>query len=45
MKHEEVAEVLAEPISQELLSSSIPTRLAYVGVDGATNPGSMDVAV
>jgi pyridoxamine 5'-phosphate oxidase-like protein len=35
MKHEEVAEVLGQPISQELLSSSIPTRLAYAGVDGA----------
>ena len=34
MKRDEVAEVLAEPISQELLSSSIPARLAYVGVDG-----------
>ena len=35
MKQEEVADVLARPISQELLSSSIPTRLAYLGVDGA----------
>ena len=35
MKHEEIAEVLAKPISQELLGSSIPARLAYVGVDGA----------
>jgi len=34
MKHEDVAEVLAKPISQELLGSSIPARLAYVGVDG-----------
>ncbi len=34
MTHDEIAEVLAEPISQELLSSSIPARLAYVGVDG-----------
>ena len=33
MKHEEIAEVLAKPISQELLGSSIPARLAYVGVD------------
>jgi hypothetical protein len=31
----DVAEVLAKPISQELLGSSIPARLAYVGVDGA----------
>lgn len=29
-----VAEVLAKPIAQELLGSSIPARLAYVGVDG-----------
>jgi nitroimidazol reductase NimA-like FMN-containing flavoprotein (pyridoxamine 5'-phosphate oxidase superfamily) len=30
----DVAEVLSEPISQELLGSSIPARLAYTGVDG-----------
>ena len=36
MKHEEIAEVLAKPISQELLGSSIPARLAYVGIDGAS---------
>ena len=30
----DVAEVLAKPISRELLGSSIPARLAYVGVDG-----------
>ncbi|WP_214402304.1 pyridoxamine 5'-phosphate oxidase family protein [Pseudonocardia lacus] len=35
MDHHEVAEVLDKPISQELLGSSIPARLAYVGVDGA----------
>ena len=35
MNREDVAEVLAKPISQELLGSSIPARLAYVGVDGA----------
>ena len=34
MKREDVAEVLAKPISQELLGSSIPARLAYVGMDG-----------
>ena len=34
MTHEEIAEVLAKPISRELLGSSIPARLAYVGVDG-----------
>ena len=33
MNREDVAEVLAKPISQELLGSSIPARLAYVGVD------------
>ena len=27
MEHEEIAEVLAKPISQELLGSSIPARL------------------
>jgi hypothetical protein len=35
MNRHDVAEVLAKPISQELLDSSIPARLAYVGVDGA----------
>jgi Pyridoxamine 5'-phosphate oxidase len=35
MDREDVAEVLAKPISQELLGSSIPARLAYVGGDGA----------
>jgi hypothetical protein len=35
MKRDHVAEVLAKPISQELLGSSIPARLAYVGVDGS----------
>ncbi|MFD9890628.1 pyridoxamine 5'-phosphate oxidase family protein [Amycolatopsis sp. NPDC059027] len=34
MKHEDVAAVLAKPISEELLGSSIPARLAYVGLDG-----------
>jgi hypothetical protein len=34
MKHEEIAAVFAKPISQEPLRSSIPARLAYVGVDG-----------
>jgi nitroimidazol reductase NimA-like FMN-containing flavoprotein (pyridoxamine 5'-phosphate oxidase superfamily) len=34
MNREDVAEVLAKPISQELLGSSIPARLAYAGVDG-----------
>jgi Pyridoxamine 5'-phosphate oxidase len=35
MERHEVADVLAKPISQELLGSSIPARLAYIGVDGA----------
>ena len=35
MDPEDVAEVLAKPISQELLGSSIPARLVYAGVDGA----------
>jgi hypothetical protein len=35
MNREDVAEMLAKPISQELLGSSIPARLAYLGVDGA----------
>jgi hypothetical protein len=30
----DVAEVLARPISRELLESSIPARFAYVGIDG-----------
>ena len=34
MRREEVAATLAKPISQELLNSSIPARLAYVGADG-----------
>jgi len=35
MTHDEIVAVLAQPLAQELLSSSIPVRLAYVGVDGA----------
>jgi len=34
MDRHEVTAVLAKPISQQLLGSSIPARLAYVGVDG-----------
>jgi hypothetical protein len=30
----DVAEVMAKPISTELLDSSIPARLAYIGIDG-----------
>lgn len=33
MDRREVAEVLAQPYARELLGSSIPARLAYVGVD------------
>lgn len=33
MDRREVAEVLAKPYARELLGSSIPARLAYVGVD------------
>jgi hypothetical protein len=32
--HDDVIEMLAKPISQELLGSSIPARLAYTGPDG-----------
>jgi hypothetical protein len=35
MDRQDVVEVLAKPISEELLGSSIPARLAYVGIDGA----------
>ncbi|WP_338019434.1 EamA family transporter [Saccharothrix deserti] len=34
MEREELNEVLHKPIAQELLASSIPARLAYIGVDG-----------
>jgi hypothetical protein len=34
MDHNEVTEVLGKPISQELLGSSIPARLAYTALDG-----------
>jgi hypothetical protein len=34
MNQEQVAAELATPIAQALLGSSIPARLAYVGVDG-----------
>ncbi|WP_030455817.1 pyridoxamine 5'-phosphate oxidase family protein [Herbidospora cretacea] len=35
MNRHDVAEVLAQPISRELLGSPIPARLAYNGLDGA----------
>lgn len=34
MNTEQVAAVMDKPISSELLGSSIPARLAYVGMDG-----------
>ena len=34
MNRDQVTEVLAKPISQQLLGSTIPARLAYIGVDG-----------
>lgn len=34
MNAHDVAEILAQPFSQELLGSSIPARLAYTAVDG-----------
>lgn len=34
MRGEDVAAVLAKPWSQQLLASSTPARLAYVGLDG-----------
>jgi hypothetical protein len=34
MDERAVIEILAKPISQELLASEIPARLAYVGLDG-----------
>jgi hypothetical protein len=35
MQHEHVIQVLNNPLSQELLTSSIPARIAYNGRDGA----------
>lgn len=34
MQHENVIHVLNDPLAQELLHSSIPVRLAYIGLDG-----------
>ncbi|TDO52507.1 pyridoxamine 5'-phosphate oxidase [Kribbella sp. VKM Ac-2527] len=34
MTKEEIAEVLAKPYSQDLLTGGIPARFAYVGLDG-----------
>ena len=35
MQPDEVAEVMADPIAQELLQSAIPARLAYMARDGS----------
>jgi hypothetical protein len=34
MQHEDVIQVLNDPLAQELLHSPIPARLAYTGTDG-----------
>jgi nitroimidazol reductase NimA-like FMN-containing flavoprotein (pyridoxamine 5'-phosphate oxidase superfamily) len=34
MRPEQVTEVMHDPLSQELLHSAIPTRMAYIGTDG-----------
>ncbi len=34
MRHSDVMNVLNDPLSQELLHSKIPSRLAYTGLDG-----------
>jgi hypothetical protein len=34
MRAEQVTEVMNDPLSQELLHSTIPVRLAYNGTDG-----------
>jgi hypothetical protein len=34
MKQQDVADVMAKPISQELLGSAVPARFAYIGIDG-----------
>lgn len=34
MDKQDVAAVMSKPISQELLGSAIPARLAYIGLDG-----------
>ena len=35
MPHDDVLQVLNDPLAQELLRSNIPARLAYIGRDGA----------
>lgn len=34
MDSDEIAEILGKPLAQRLLSSNIPARLAYTGLDG-----------
>ena len=34
MRPEQVTEVMHDPLSQELLHSAIPVRMAYIGTDG-----------
>jgi hypothetical protein len=34
MRPEQVTEVMNDPLSQELLHSAIPVRMAYIGTDG-----------
>jgi Pyridoxamine 5'-phosphate oxidase len=34
MQPQDVARVLSDPLAQELMQSSIPARLAYLGLDG-----------
>ena len=35
MPHDDVLQILHDPLAQELLHSNIPARLAYTGRDGA----------
>src|SRR2546422_6930020 len=34
MQTQDVSQVLSDPLAQELMQSSIPARLAYLGLDG-----------
>jgi nitroimidazol reductase NimA-like FMN-containing flavoprotein (pyridoxamine 5'-phosphate oxidase superfamily) len=42
VQHDEVIAVLEKPISQRLLGSDVPARLAYTGLDG--DPRGVPVA-
>jgi hypothetical protein len=35
MQPQDVTRVLSDPLAQELMRSSIPARLAYIGPDGS----------